>query len=64
MLFFFCLDKIKDILEPMKNEIGSISEKLTNLETSATKDEGQFPDSCYSLNVLNRILRRPVQSTN
>ena len=58
MLFFFSLDKIKNSLEQMKNEIGSISKKLNNLETSATKDEGQFPDSCYSLNVLNRILRR------
>ena len=53
MLFFFSLDKIKNSLEQMKNEIGSISKKLNNLETSATKDEGQFPDSCYSLNALN-----------
>ena len=63
-VIFFSLDKIKDSLEQMKNEIGSISKKLNNLETSATKDEGQFPDSCYSLNVLNRNLRRPIQSTN
>ena len=37
---FFSLDKIKESLEQMKNEIGNISEKLNNLKTSATKDEG------------------------
>ena len=52
-VIFFSLDKIKDSLEQMKNEIGSISKKLNNLETSVTKVEGQFPDSCYSLNALN-----------
>ena len=39
-------DTIRDDLQEIKGEIGSISEKLKTLKAPATKDEGQFPKSC------------------
>ena len=46
--FFYHLssDTIRDDLQEIKGEIGSVSEKLKTLKTPATEDEGQFPKSC------------------
>ena len=46
--FFYHLssDTIRDDLQEIKGEIGSVSKKLKTLKTPATEDEGQFPKSC------------------